>query len=109
MANIQLAFEKNNLWKSIGIFGLVLILIKLFIGQNPVIDSGYIIFVLAIFLIIFVLSLIIMMRSGQIFTLYIIFGAGIIMIIGILNYFNLYDWTSQYFIFSELQRVPFME
>lgn len=231
----KIAFEKNNLWKTIGISGLVLIAIKILIGQNPIIDSGYIIFfsffcsglmwlgitlhrpfpiqgwylmflgqffdsigniffciffylggsevnllyesifyvlggfffflailsmikdfrkeiststilngiiitfsasiliwvlvlkddlakpsstinalqqvifVLAIILIIFVLSLIIMMRSGQIFALYIIFGAGIIMIIGILNYFKLYGWTSQYFIFSELQQVPFME
>jgi diguanylate cyclase (GGDEF)-like protein len=231
----KVAFEKNNLWKTIGILGLVLIAIKILIGQNPIIDSGYIIFfsffcsglmwlgitlhrpfpirgwylmflgqffdsigniffciffylggsevnllyesifyvlggfffflailsmikdfrkeisastvlngiiitfsasiliwvlvlkddlakpsstinalqqvifVLAIILIIFVLSLIIMMRSGQIFALYIIFGAGIIMIIGILNYFKLYGWTSQYFIFSELQQVPFME
>ncbi len=235
MAISHSTFEKNNLWKTVGVFGLLLILIKFFIGQNPVIDSGYIIFfaffcsacmwlgitlhrpfpirgwymmfvgqlfdsigniffciffylggsevnllyesifyvlggfffflailsmikdfrkeissstilngliitfsasiliwvlvlkddlarpssaitalqqvifVLAIILIIFVLSLIIMMRSGQIFALYIIFGAGIIMIIGILNYFKLYGWTSQYFIFSELQRVPFME
>jgi len=231
----KIAFEKNNLWKTIGISGLFLIAIKILIGQNPIIDSGYIIFysffcsglmwlgitlhrpfpirgwylmflgqffdsigniffciffylggsevnllyesifyvlggfffflailsmikdfrkeiststvlngiiitfsasiliwvlvlkddlakpsstinalqqvifVLAIILIIFVLSLIIMMRSGQIFALYIIFAAGIIMIIGILNYFKLYGWTSQYFIFSELQQVPFME
>ena len=66
-------------------------------------------FVMAIILIIFVLSLIIMMRSGQIIALYMIFAAGIVMIIGILNYFKLYGWTSQYFIFSELQQIPFME
>lgn len=232
---IKSAFAKDNLWKSFGLIGLVLILIKFFLGQNPALDSAYIIFfaffcsacmwlgitihrpfpikawymmflgqffdsvgniffciffylggkeinllyesifyvlggfffflailsmikdfrkeisastllngiiitfsvgiliwvlvlkddlarpsttinalqqvmfVLAIILIVFILSLIIMMRSGQIFALYIIFGAGVIMIIGILNYFKLYGWTSQYFIFSELQQIPFME
>jgi diguanylate cyclase (GGDEF)-like protein len=68
-----------------------------------------IIFVMAIILIVFILALIIMLRSGQIVALYIIFGAGIIMIIGILNYFKLYGFTSQIFILSELGQVPFME
>jgi diguanylate cyclase (GGDEF)-like protein len=67
------------------------------------------IFVMAIILIIFILALIIMLRSGQIVALYIIFGAGIIMIIGILNYFKLYGFTSQIFILSELGQVPYME
>jgi len=67
------------------------------------------IFVLAIILIVFILALIIMLRSGQIVALYIIFGAGIIMIIGILNYFKLYGFTSQIFILSELGQVPYME
>jgi len=67
------------------------------------------IFVLAIILIVFILALIIMLRSGQIIALYIIFGAGIIMIIGILNYFKLYGFTSQIFILSEMGQVPYME
>lgn len=67
------------------------------------------IFVMAIILIVFILALIIMLRSGQIVALYIIFGAGIIMIIGILNYFKLYGFTSQIFILSELGQVPYME
>lgn len=67
------------------------------------------IFVMAIILIVFILALIIMLRSGQIVALYIIFGAGLIMIIGILNYFKLYGFTSQIFMLSELGQVPYME
>ncbi|PKO05363.1 MAG: hypothetical protein CVU41_12050 [Chloroflexi bacterium HGW-Chloroflexi-3] len=67
------------------------------------------IFVLAIILIVFILALIIMLGSGQIVALYIIFSAGIIMIIGILNYFKLYGFTSHFFILSELGQVPYME
>ena len=67
------------------------------------------IFVLAIILIVFVLALIIMLRSGQIVSLYMIFGAGLIMIIGILNYFKLYGFTSQIFILSSLGDIPFLE
>lgn len=69
---------------------------------------------LAIFLvgvagIIFVLSLIIMIRSGQIMSIYIIFSAGLIMIIGILNYFKLYGWTSNYFILKEIGVIANMD
>ena len=63
---------------------------------------------LAIFLavvagIVFMLSLFVMMRSGQITAIYFLFGAGIVIIIGILNYFKLYGWTSHYFILDEMR------
>ena len=44
MQSIKNFASKENTWKTVGLFGLVLIIIKLFIGQNPSLDSTYILF-----------------------------------------------------------------
>lgn len=36
--------SKDTIWKSVGVIGLILILIKLFLGQNKNLDTGYILF-----------------------------------------------------------------
>jgi len=95
---------------SAGIFIWVLVLKDDLVTPKTLFEMvQQVIFVLAIILIVFVLALIIMLRSGQIIALYIIFGAGLIMIIGILNYFKLYGFTSQIFILSSLGDVPYLE
>jgi diguanylate cyclase (GGDEF)-like protein len=95
---------------SAGIFIWVLVLKDDLVRASTAIEiAQQIIFVLTIILIVFILALIIMLRSGQIVALYLIFGAGIIMIVGILNYFKLYGFTSQIFILSSLGDVPFLE
>jgi len=67
------------------------------------------IFLAGVAMIIFVLSLIIMIRSGQSVSIYIIFTAGLVMIVGILNYFKLYGWTSNYFILKEIGVIANMD
>ncbi len=67
------------------------------------------IFLLGVAMIIFVLSLIIMIRSGQSISIYIIFTAGLVMIIGILNYFKLYGWTANYFILKDIGVITNMD
>ena len=62
-------------------------------------------FLFGVAAIIFVLSFIIMIRSGQIVSIYLIFGAGLIMIIGILNYFKLYGWTANYFLLEGISAI----
>lgn len=66
-------------------------------------------FLVGVSFIIFVLSLIIMIRSGQSVSIYIIFTAGLVMIIGILNYFKLYGWTANYFILKEIGVIANMD
>ena len=36
--------NKDTIWKTIGVIGLILILIKFFLGQNKNLDTGYILF-----------------------------------------------------------------
>lgn len=67
------------------------------------------IFVLTVLLIVFILALIFMLRSGQITALYLLFAAGLIMVVGILNYFKLYGFTAQIFAISGQGMMPFME
>ena len=95
---------------SAGIFIWILVLKDDLVKPSTFFESvQQIIFVLTIILIVFILALIIMLRSGQIVALYLIFGAGIIMIVGILNYFKLYGFTSQIFILTSLGDMPFLE
>ena len=95
---------------SAGIFIWVLVLKDDLVRASTAIEiAQQIIFVLTIILIVFILALIFMLRSGQIVALYLIFGAGIIMIVGIFNYFKLYGFTSQIFILSSLGDIPFLE
>ena len=73
---------------------------------NNLIDTILLIlFLFGVAAIIFVLSLIVMIRSGQITAIYLIFCAGLIMIIGILNYFKLYGWTSNYFLLEGISAI----
>lgn len=65
------------------------------------------IFVMAIYGIVFILALIIMLRSGQLVSLYFIFAAGVVIVIGILNYFKLYSPTAS--IFDISGRLPHLE